>query len=469
MKHVTGENRDQTSMFPLTLEDLVQHTHPCRVIDAFVEGLPLAALGFAHAVVKRTGRPPYNPGSLLKLYLYGYLNRIRSSRCLERECHRNVEVMWLLGRLSPDHKTIANFRAHNGEALNRAAAELVRFLRQAGVVKGDWVAIDGSKFRAVASRKAVNDPKSLERTQARADKRMAEYLAQLDEADRGEQPPDFDEGKVRQALEVLNQRKCHAQERAAVLAKEGQSHEVETEPESRLMRIGPAYNLQIAVDGGSGIIVAHTLTNDATDNRQLQPMAEAAARAMGVDKLDVLADKGYSNGAQAAELEAQHILAHVPANRAVNSSGDGGLLDRSEFIYSVETDTLQCPGGATLRRKGNERKDKRVMYQAKAEDCEKCPLKPTCTTSRRRTVGRHVHDNALQRMDERATIEAMRRRRCTVEHPFGTLKMGILGHPRLLVRGLAKAAGELAIATTVWNLKRAMSILGTGRLQAQLA
>ncbi|MCR8715981.1 IS1182 family transposase [Stenotrophomonas indicatrix] len=432
--------------------------------------LDLAELGLAHALLGRTGRPPHDPADLLKLYLYGYLNQVRSSRRLERECQRNVELMWLLGRLAPEHKTIANFRRHNGLALQRAGAGLVRFCQQTGVVKGHWVAVDGSKFQAVASGKAVVRAADVEPKLARLEERIAHYLAQLDAADSLESDSPIDRSKVQQALEQLRQRREVLVETGRELAAGKRTHLVTSEPDARVMRgVGPGYNLQTVVDGHSAMIVTHALINEATDNRQLQPMAEAAAQALQVQTLDVLADAGYSNGAQAAALEAQALFAHVPANRAVNTQGDGTLLPRTAFTYDPRADAMTCPEGKALTRKQVVRRDHAVIYQAREQDCQSCPLKPGCTNKKRRLVTRHLHEDALQRMSQRATPEAMRKRRCTVEHPFAGLKYRIFGHPRLLMRGLAGAAAEMAIATTVWNLKRAMAMLGAQEMAWKLA
>ncbi|WP_439450808.1 IS1182 family transposase [Stenotrophomonas sp. ATs4] len=470
MRYVSGQDRDQTALFPLSLEELVPADHPCRVIEAFVGMLDLAELGFTHAQLGRTGRPPHNPADLLKLYLYGYLNQVRSSRRLERECQRNVELMWLLGRLAPDHKTIANFRRQNGVALQRAGAGLVRFCQQAGLVKGQWVAVDGSKFQAVASSKAAVRAAEVEPKLARLDERIAHYLAQLDVADTQESDPPIDRSKVQQALEQLRQRRQVLVETSQKLVAQKRTHLVTSEPDARVMRgVGPGYNLQTAVDGGSAMIVAHALIDEAADNRQLQPMAEAAAQALQRQTLDVLADAGYSNGAHAHALEQAGIVAHVPANRGVNNQGEGDLLDRTAFTYNAEADVMTCPEGHTLQRKQLYRRDNTVIYQAREQDCGSCPLKPGCTPASRRLVSRHLHEDALQRMHQRATPEAMKRRRCTVEHPFAGLKYRIFGHPRLLMRGLAGAAAEMAIATTVWNLKRAMALLGAGELSRKLA
>ena len=470
MGFVRGEDRSQATLFPLSLDELVPADHVCRVIEAFVARLPMATLGFAKARPKGTGRPPYDPGDLLKLYLYGYLHQVRSSRRLERECQRNVEVMWLLNRLAPDHKTIAQFRRDNGGALKRAGADFVRFCQGMGLVRGDWVAIDGSKFQAVASPKAVVRREDLRRQQARLEQQLADYLDLLDAGDTTDTEPPVDPDAVRQALAVLHDERAAVVAMAAALDARDRTHLVSTEPDARLMKgHGPGYNLQTAVDGEHALIVAYSVVADATDNRCLQPMAEAARDALQASTLDVLADAGYSNGEHAAALEAQGVLAHAPANRAVNNQGNGQLLDRTAFDYEHESDTLTCPAGNTLTRKQLSRQGAAVIYQARPADCGPCPLKSQCTPKARRLVQRHLHEGALQRMHARATPEAMRRRRCTVEHPFASLKYRIFERPRFLLRGIEGASTEMAIGTLVWNLKRAIRVLGASRLQQRLA
>lgn len=332
------------------------------------------------------------------------------------------------------------------------------------------MAIDGSKFQAVASSKAVVRRDELRRQQARLEQQLAAYLASLDAADATDTDPSVDPEAVRQALAVLHDEHAAVVAMAATLDAQGKTHVVTTEPDARLMKgHGPGYNLQTAVDGEHALIVAHTVVADAADNRCLQPMAEAARDALEVATLDVLADAGYSNGEHTAALEAQGVLAHVPANRAVNNQGDGRLFDRTVFHYQRENDSLTCPAGNTLTRKQLNRRDATVIYHARPEDCGRCPLKSQCTPRARRLVQRHLHEEALQRMHARATPEAMRRRRCTVEHPFASLKYRIFEKPRFLLRGIEGASAEMAIGTLVWNLKRAARVLGTGRLQQRLA
>jgi transposase len=443
MGFIQGEGRTQGTLFPVVLDDLVPGDHVCRVIDAFVARLEMSELGFKRCEPAETGRPGYDPRDLLKLYLYGYLQQIRSSRRLEAECRRNVEVMWLLGRLAPDYKSIAEFRRMHREAVTAAGAALVGFARSVGLVRGEWIAIDGSKFQAASSARSVHEREAVKR-----------YLEQLEQADEGDEVL-IDPAAVAAALEKLNRH---------------------PEPEAHLMRVGhghapaPAYNVQTAVDAEHALIVAQQVTTQATDNRSLLPMAQAASQAVGApDSLHVVADAGYSNGEQAERCEQQGIVPHVPANRSVNNKGDGTLFDRSRFHYDEKTDTFRCPNGETLVRIQLSRRDRCIMYAAEAETCQACAIRTDCTTASRRWITRHLHEGALTRMQQRATPEAMRLRRCIVEHPFATLKYRIFGNPRFLLRGLRGAQTEIGLATMAYNLKRMINVLGGHKLAAALA
>jgi transposase len=441
MGYIRGEGRNQGTLFPVVLDDLVPANHVCRVIDAFVDKLAMAELGFERAEAAETGRPGYDPRDLLKLYLYGYVHTIRSSRRLEAECRRNVELMWLLGRLYPDHKSIAEFRRLHCEAVTKAGAELVRLAREVGLVRGEWVAIDGSKFRAVSGARSVRERDAIKR-----------YLEQLESADEQDEVV-LDPIAVAAALEKLKNY---------------------PEPEARFMRMAnghaPAYNVQTAVDAEHGIIVVQQVTTEATDNRSLLPMAEAAKQTLDVpDTLNVVADAGYSNGEQAAQCEQQGILPHVPANRAINNQGNGKLFDRSLFVFDENTDTFRCPANQTLRRKQILKRQNGIVYAAEAGTCSRCALKPQCTSTTRRFLQRHIYEAALQRMNQRATPEAMRLRRCTVERPFALLKYVIFGHPRFLLRGRAGAQTEISLATLAYNLKTILNALGAVKIISALA
>jgi transposase len=402
MAYIRGEAREQTTMFPVTLDELIPAENMCRVIEAFVERLDMAKLEFVRVEPAETGRPGYDPRDLLKLYLYGYLQQVRSSRRLEAECQRNVEVMWRLGRLQPDYKSIAEFRRMHSQAVTEAGAKLVRVARSVGLVRGETVAVDGSKFRAVSSAKSLRERDAVKR-----------YLEQLDAADEQDEVV-IDSSAVQAALEKWKS---------------------DPEPEARFMRtangFAPAYNVQRAVDAEYALIVAQKVTDEATDNRSLLPMAEAAKHAVGdPPSLNLVADAGYSNGEQAETCESQGI---------VHSQGDGTLFDRREFHYDEKTDTFHCPANQTLSRKQLQRHKTRVIYAGDPGVCGACAMKSRCTNAPQRFVHRHLHDGVLQRMQQRATPEMMRLRRSTVEHPFASLKYRLFGHPRFLLRGLQGA------------------------------
>ena len=346
MGYIVGEGRSQGTLFPVVLDDLVAADHVCRVIDAFVDGLGMSELGFERAEAAETGRPGYDPRDLLKLYLYGYLHQLRSSRRLEAECRRNVELMWLLGRLYPDHKSIAEFQRMHRDAVTAAGAELVRFARGCGLIRGEWVAVDGTKFRAVASNSSVRERRALET-----------YLDSCAKADE-EAQAEIDPSAVQAALEKL---KRHL------------------EPEADLMKAGgtiaPAYNVQTAVDTEHALIVTHAVVLDAADNRQLEPMAEAAKKALGVERLNIVADTGYSktgysNGEQAEHCERAGLIPHVPAQRSVNTAG---LLDRSAFRYDTGNDCFVCPQGKALKRMQLSRKDRAVLLRSTSQRLRSLP------------------------------------------------------------------------------------------------
>ena len=402
MGYIQGEGRNQGTLFPVVLDDFVPADHVCRVIDAFVEKLVMSELGFERAQAAETGRPGYDPRDLLKLYLYGYLNQIRSSRRLEAECRRNVELMWLLGRLYPDHKSIAEFRRMHCDAVTAAGANLVRFARACRLIRGEWIAIDGSKFRAAASIDCVRERLALKC-----------YLDNLEKADE-EPKTTIDQSAVQTALDKLKQN---------------------PEPEAGFMLVRqqalPAYNVQTAVDTEHALIVAQTVVIDASEIRCLQPMAEAAKRALETDSFNVVADAGYSNGEQVAHCEAAGMVGmvpYVPVMHTVNNQGDGTLFGRADFRYDSDSDTYVCPGEKRLLRKHTNLKDRYTMYKASSADCGACSLKSRCTHAPRRGLARHLYEDALNRMQGRVTPEAMRLRRSTVEHPFATIKYRIFGH-----------------------------------------
>jgi transposase len=475
MAYVKGEAPGQTSLFPVSLDELVPQDHLVRVIDAYVSRLDLAKLGFGKAVTKATGRPPYDPADLLKLYLYGYLHRIRSSRRLEAECQRNVEVMWLLGRLVPDHKTIANFRRENHKGFSALCKAFVQFCRKAGLIAGDLVAIDGSKFQAVASSRQLVTPAKLAKQEQALNARIAEYLRQLDEADRADTEGDIDPAALQEALRLLQSKQDDVQTTKALMETMNLSQWVQSEPDARNMRTAQghrvSYNVQTAVDAEHALIVHHEVTQECTDSRQLLPVAQAVKEVLEQDSLTVVADAGYSSLVQFAACEDAGITAFVPPNRAVNNQSGGALLDRSHFTYDAAQDEYRCPTGKRLVLKQYQSKNHCRIYAAQTSDCAVCSLKPQCTDTSRRLISRHDQEDACERMQARlaAVPDMMKKRRSVVEHPYAGLKYWIMGHARLLMRGMEGAGTEMALAVSAYNLKRVINILGVPRLMEAMA
>jgi transposase len=467
----TGEGRTQSALFPVMLDELVPQESIVRVIDAWVDSLDLRQLGFTKARPAATGRPPYHPGDLLKLYLYGYLGVVRSSRRLERECQRNVELMWMLGRLSPDHKTIAEFRRTQSAALVATAAAFVKFAREHRLVVGDTVAIDGSKLRAVASHKAVAGADTLQQQDQALQERITKYLRELDQVDASERDPQPERAAIEESLQALRERSAQVQSHMQALQQSKRTTRVLTEPDARPMKSlhgAPGYNLQSAVDVHSHLIVHHEVVDDASDLQQLAPMAQATAAALQRTDIEVLADAGYSSGEHLQKLQDCGMDVVLPPARAVNNHGDGTLYERSMFEYDRHSDTYRCPAGQILKRRSQSLRDKQYVYAPDKGVCGTCAHQPHCTRTKRRWVTRSFFEDALQRTAEQLQQrpDAMQRRQMTVEHPFGTIKDHILGNARLLVRGIAGAKAELSLAVLAYNLKRAINLKGAAWMAA---
>jgi transposase len=468
MAHVSGQSRYQWTLFPEVPDDMVPADHAVRVIDAFVDTLDLAQLGFSKVEAEATGRPPYAPGDLLKLYVYGYLNRVRSSRGLEREALRNLEVLWLINRVTPSFKTIADFRKDHAKAIVGVCRSFIRFCGGQALFGSDVLAIDGSKIGAVASRKKVITPASLAKRMQALDRKIAEHLKAMDEADAQEHDERASRIDVAAALETLKARREDIRRQATLLTEAGLSQRVMGEEEARLMRTAHqghqvSYNAQIAVDDAHDLIVAFDLTNEGNDQRLLHPMAEEGKQVLGVERLTVVADTGYSNGEHGERCEQAQITAIVPRPRTVNPKGQQ-YFDRDRFTYDAASDSYQCPAGETLHvGRVSLSEEKKEYWNAKA--CRGCTLKAQCTKAGKRSIVRSFHEDARDAMHRRAMSdpEWMKLRRSTVEHPFGTIKW-MMGCPRFLVRGLIKAGAEFALAVLCYNLKRAINILGAQTL-----
>jgi transposase len=466
MRHLQGDSRHQTSLLPESLDEFVPADHPVRVIDAFVDSLDTVALGFSLATTKDTGRKPYNPADLLKLYVYGYLNQVRSSRRLEKECHRNLELLWLMKRLAPDFKTIANFRQHNGQAIRQACGAFVRFCQDAKLLSGSLIAIDGSKFRAAASKdQAITQAQVLKQRQ-RVDHLIDAYLDKLNQADLHENPVDIDRDKVEAALARLRQCRQQLDVDEHEMTKRQKQQHCRTEPEASLMRSGRegmvvGYNIQSAVDAQSGLIVHHQLTDNTTDNRQLEPMSVATKNVLKVSELTVIADAGYSNGEQLAACEEQGITPVVPSNRSHNNQGD--YFQKHDFAYDSAKDEYRCPAGEILSYKTYSSKEKLHLYARTG--CSGCSLQPRCTKVDKRWVTRHFFEDAFERSEARlkADPQLMVRRMAIVERPFATLKH-VMGMRRFLCWGKRGAASEMGIGVLSYNLNRMINQVGVSKL-----
>jgi len=466
MGHVVGQSRDQATLYPETLDDVVAADSPVRVIDAFVDSLDLAGLGFSKVQAEATGRPPYDPRDLLKLYIYAYLNQMRSSRRLEREARRNVEVFWLIKRVIPVFKTIADFRKDHPEAIAGVCRAFIAFCRRQEVFGGAVLAIDGSKIAAVASRKQVITKKKLAERDAAIERKIAEYLAAMDEADAEEKSEEPAKADVAAAVAALKAQRAELQQQAEQLVSEGLKQKVLTEPDARLMRTPRghqvAYNAQIAVDAKHDLIAAFDLTGEGNDMQQLHPMAQQGKAAVGADQVTVVADTGYANGVHGKQCEQDSITAIVPHPELVNPKGKQ-YFSRNQFSYERESDTWHCPAGEVLKLFKTSRTKQKKEYRTRA--CPACPLKSQCTDAERRVIVRGFHEDDREAMHQRAMADPswMKLRRQVAEHPFATIKW-LMGVPRFLVRGLLKAKAELALSVIAYNLKRLIAIKGTSAL-----
>ena len=468
-RFVQGEARAQMSLLPECLDDFVPKDNPVRVVEAFVDTLPLEKLGFSGVVPQVTGRPSYHPTVMLKIYLYGYLNRVHSSRRLERECQRNVELMWLTGRLAPDFKTIANFRKDNGRGIRRVCQEFVSFCRDFGLTSKTTVVIDGSKFKGVNNRDRNYTPGKLKRRRQELERSIDRYFYRLDKMDQK-----TDEVVAIQAP-VLKEKIASLKEALAQLDPlEAQLNETEnknislTDPEARSLRTRGTgivgYNVQTAVEPDNHLIVAHAVTNQFNDHRQLSPMAIAAKQAMGVDELDAVADRGYFKGEEVLACDEADIAVYVPRPATSNNKAKG-LFDKLDFHYIAKDDEYECPAGERLARRTNTHIQGKPMARYWTSNCGACALKSKCTTGKERRVTRWVREEVLDAMRDRLDRrpDMMRLRRDTVEHPFGTLKRW-MGAEHFLTKGLHNTGTEMSLQVLAYNMKRAINLLGVERL-----
>jgi len=475
-RFVEGADRSQSTLFPECLEDWIVEDNPVRVIDAFVDELDLSELGFSGVEPEVTGRPSYHPSVLLKLYIYGYLNRVQSSRRLEREASRNVEVIWLLGRLAPDHKTIADFRKDNGRAIRQVCARFVELCRLMGLLTQASVAIDGSKFKAVNNRDKNFTRAKMERRMAQIEESVARYLQQLDTADRQE-PSERLKAKTSRLKEKIAKLKEQMQRleilKVQMLATPDQQISL-TDPDARSMTTSGrgsgvvGYNVQVAVETTHHLIITHEVTNDGTDRSQLSPMAKQAKAALRAEKLDAVADRGYFDSEEILTCENAGITVTLPKPMTSNSKAQG-RFGKQDFRYVADEDIYICPVGERLSHHATTKENGLVLRRYWTNVCQNCAIKNACTTAKERRITRWEHEHVLEavqrRLDEHP--EKMRQRRETVEHPFGTIKAR-MGAIHFLMKTLPKVATEMALHVLAYNLTRVMNIMGVRPLLAAM-
>jgi transposase len=475
-RFIEGVDRSQTTLFPDRLEDWIDEDNPVRAIEVFVDELDLFDLGFARVVPKRTGAPAYHPADLLKLYIYGYLNRVQSSRRLEREAGRNVEVMWLVGRLVPDHKTIANFRKDNGRAIRKVCAEFVALCRDLDLFVDAWVAIDGSKFKAVNSRDRNATRGKIDRRRKEIEKSIARYLRQLDTADRQEPSGAGTKKKARLAdrLAMLKEKMTELEAlEAEVLASPDQQVSL-TDPDARSMATKAkgsgmvGYNVQAAVDTTHHLIVAHDVINEGHDRAQLAAMSKKAKAALGTNELEVIADSGYFNGEEILECGKANITATLPKPQT-SSNQAKGLFIKQDFRYVADGDIYICPAGERLTYRFTNVEKGLTLRRYWTNACRDCAIRDRCTEGKERRITRWEHEHVVEAVERRIdeNPETMRTRRNTVEHPFGTIKAW-MGATHFQMKALKNVATEMALHVLAYNLKRVMNILGIRPLIAAM-
>ena len=470
-RFVTGQARGQCTLFPECLEDFVSEDNPVRVVDVFVEELDLRGLGFTRVDPLATGRPAYHPAILLKLYIYGYLNRVQSSRRLERESRRNVELMWLTERLSPDFKTIADFRKDYGKAIRGVCRQFVTLCRQLNLFSESVVAIDGSKFKAVNNRDRNFTSAKLKRRLEQIEESITRYLGQLDSADREEASlAHIQRERLAEKIKTLKEQMQRLRELQVELEKTPDGQISLTDPDARSMATSGrgsgmvGYNVQTAVDSEHHLIVEHEVTNVGHDREQLANMSKKARAAMDTEALTVVADRGYYKSEEILACEQAGITTYLPKPQTSGNQAKG-LFGKRDFRYLPDADAYQCPAGERLPRRTSAHERGQTFSRYWSSNCQQCALKAGCTTGKERRVTRWEHEGVLEAVQQRLDRdpEKMRLRRQTVEHPFGTLKTW-MGYTHFLTMTLPRVKTEMSLHVLAYNLKRVINILGAPAL-----
>jgi transposase len=470
-KFIEGQDRSQGTLFPERLDDYVEEDSPVRVIDVFIDDLDISGLGFK-AEPAATGRPGYHPKTMLKLYVYGYLNRVQSSRRLEVEAQRNIELMWLTGRLAPDFKTIADFRKDNPEAIRLVCREFVMLCKKLNLLSEKLVAIDGSKFKAVNSRDKNFTKAKMKRRLKDVESAIERYMAQLDETDRTEPKPD-DAKTLQDKVARLREEMARLKKLEVRMLEAPDQQLSLTDPDARSMNsrgtgvVG--YNVQSAVDAKYHLIVAHEVSTVGSDRQQLSKMAKQAKATLGAKTLTVVADKGYYNGDELRECEQNDIVAYV-AKPKTSPNKAKGYFDRSRFKYIREDDEYECPAGERLTHRTTSQEKGKEIRRYWSSACGSCAIKAQCTNGKERRVRRWVHEEVLERAAKRLRRkpEVMLARRSLVEHPFGTMKSWTSSN-HFLTKRLSGVSTETSLQILAYNMKRTIKLVGTKKIMETIA
>lgn len=476
-RFIEGQDRAQSILLPECLDDFVGEDNPVRVIDVYVDELNLADLGFESVQPETTGRPAYHPSLLLKIYIYGYLNRIQSSRRLEREAQRNMELMWLAGRLAPDFKTIANFRKDNCKAIRNVCSQFIMLCRKLNLFSHAVVAIDGSKFKAVNSQDKNLTNGKLRARLEQIEANIAKYLTALDTADR--QEPDVAATRIprlQEKIASMRSRLKELRQQEVQLPNEPDQQISMTDPDARSMATHGkgtgvvGYNVQAAVDTKHHMIVAHEVTNTGNDRGQLANMSVKARQCMGTQDLTVIADRGYFKGEEIRKCHEAGIEVLIPKPTTSNAKAEG-RFDKADFVYIAKDDEYRCPAGqrAIYRYTREEAGLQIRRYWSSA--CPQCAMKAQCTPSGNRRISRWEHEHVLESVQNRLdhNPNAMSIRRRTVEHVFGTLKYW-MGSTHFQTRRFERVSTEMSLHVLAYNLRRFISIFGiTGAIEVMRA
>jgi transposase len=477
MRYIEGQSRDQVLVFPEVIDDYVSKDNPVRFIDVFINMLDMIKLDFTHSQTSKTGRKPYNPKDLLKLYIYGYMNHIRSSRKLEIETHRNIEIIWLLKKLQPDFKTISDFRKDNSRALKKVFRQFVMLCKGWGLYGNELVAIDGSKFKANNNKRRCYTIGQLKKTLKEINEKIESYLRELNESDESEESGNADikleSAKLQEKIDQLKETQKKYKQYERKLQESGEKQISLTDPDSRLMKVNNSgmevcYNVQTAIDSKHKLVSDFDVTNEGNDLNQLSNMSNKAKEALGVDELEVVADKGYFKRKEIKKCAKNNITCYVPQPRKSHNRKKGLFTDK-DFVYDNERDCYICPAGNFLYPTSySKERDERIYSTSK---CLSCSLKNKCTRNKyRRRINRWIYESIIEEMSKRVkeNPDKIKARACIVEHPFGTIKRA-MNQGYFLTRGLEGVKGEFSITMLAYNIKRVLNILSVEKLVQSMA